>query len=72
MRQLKKFILNLFGIEAILPKGTAYITFMNGGIIHLDASGPNIIGNLNMRNCDFDYGNKTGCVTIKPKVKDNG
>ena len=66
MRRLKNYILNLFGIEAVLPKGTAYILFQPYGIIR--GTAPSLCANLIMMNVDYEGNEEDGTFTITPKM----
>jgi len=68
LNRIKNHILNLLGIDAIIPKGTAYIIFSPNGIIHKSVNGRMTIEGLYMKNVDFDPDIETGAVTIKPKT----
>lgn len=48
---LKNYILNLFGIEAVLPKGTAYILLDNTSVI--SGTAPSLCQGLIMVNVDY-------------------
>ena len=62
---LKNYIMNLFGIEAILPKGSAYILLDDASVIRGNA--PSLCQGLIMVNVDYiiDQDSKSFEITKK-------
>lgn len=70
MRRLKNYILNLFGIEAIIRRGTPFIVFTRNGIIK--AKGPSMFCELALYNLNFTPAEDgSGDFTITPKSEEN-
>jgi len=59
LNRIKNYILNLIGIDAIIPKGTAYIVFDKKAMLLYDKNGPGEASGLTTKNLCilFDFNN---------------